>query len=101
VRGYGFQAIGPRNSYDRVIGGRNLLVASSEVEHYFTRNWGMAAFVDAGNAFNGTDYRPRIGAGLGVRWLSPVGMIRVDLGTPIHDKREHGVQLHLVIGPDL
>ena len=101
VRGYGYQAIGPRNSFDRVIGGRNLLVASTEVEHYFTRNWGMAAFVDAGNAFDGTDYRPRIGAGLGVRWLSPVGMIRVDVGTPIRDDHAHGIQLHVVIGPDL
>ncbi|WP_426702310.1 autotransporter assembly complex protein TamA [Rhodanobacter sp. Col0626] len=101
VRGYGYQSIGPRNSDDRVIGGKNLLVASTEVEHYFTRNWGMAAFVDAGNAFSGVDYRPKIGAGLGVRWRSPVGMIRVDLGTPIHDNREHGIQLHLVIGPDL
>jgi translocation and assembly module TamA len=100
VRGYSYQSIGPRNRYDRVIGGRNLLVASTEVEHYFTRNWGIAAFVDAGNAFNGTDYRPKIGAGLGVRWLSPVGMIRVDLGTPIRNQDEHGVQLHIVIGPD-
>ena len=101
VRGYGYQSIGPTNSFDRVIGGRNLLVASSEVEHYFTRNWGMAAFVDAGNAFSGTDYRPKIGAGLGLRWLSPVGMVRVDLGTPIHDAHRHGIELHLVIGPDL
>jgi translocation and assembly module TamA len=101
VRGYGYQSIGPRNSTDRVIGGHNLLVASTEIEHYFTRNWGMAAFVDAGNAFSGTDYRPKIGAGLGLRWRSPVGMIRVDLGTPIHDDRAHGIQLHLVIGPDL
>lgn len=101
VRGYGYQAIGPRNDHDRVIGGRNLLVTSSEIEHYFGRKWGMAAFVDAGNAFNGHDYRPRIGAGLGLRWRSPVGMIRVDLGVPVHDDRTHGVQLHLVIGPDL
>lgn len=101
IRGYSYESIGPRNSYDRVIGGENLLVGSTEVEHYFTRNWGMAAFVDAGNAFTGTDYRPRVGAGLGLRWLSPVGMIRIDLGTPIHDSQEHGVQLHLVIGPDL
>jgi translocation and assembly module TamA len=101
VRGYGYQSIGPRNSTDRVIGGHHLLVASTEVEHYFTRNWGMAAFVDAGNAFSGTDYRPKVGAGLGLRWRSPVGMIRVDLGTPIHDDRAHGIQLHLVIGPDL
>ena len=101
VRGYGFQTIGPKNDFGRVIGGKNLLVASTEVEHYFTKNWGMAAFVDAGNAFSGTNYSPRVGAGLGVRWLSPVGMIRVDLGTPINDKQRHGVELHLVIGPDL
>ncbi|RDI97633.1 outer membrane protein assembly factor [Dyella solisilvae] len=101
VRGYGFQSIGPENSYGRVIGGKNLLVGSTEVEHYFTRRWGMAAFVDAGNAFDGTDYRPKVGAGLGVRWLSPVGMIRVDLGTPVHNPDEHGVELHVVIGPDL
>jgi len=101
VRGYGYQSLGPRNSYDRVIGGKNLLVASTEMEHYFTRNWGMAVFVDAGNAFTDTDFRPAIGAGMGVRWRSPVGMIRIDLGTPIHNSRESGVQLHLVIGPDL
>ena len=101
VRGYGYQSIGPTNSDGRVIGGKNLLVASTEVEHYFTRNWGMAAFVDAGNAFTGTDYQPKVGAGLGVRWRSPVGMVRVDFGTPIHDSRNHGIELHVVIGPDL
>ncbi|KJV36321.1 autotransporter assembly complex protein TamA [Luteibacter yeojuensis] len=101
VRGYDFESIGPRNAYDRVIGGESLLVGSTEVEHYFTRNWGMAAFVDAGNAFTGTDYNPRVGAGLGVRWLSPVGMIRVDVAVPVHDKNEHGIHLHVVIGPDL
>ncbi|MET0331690.1 MAG: autotransporter assembly complex family protein [Dyella sp.] len=101
VRGYGYQSIGPRNSFDRVIGGKNLLVASTEVEHYFTRNWGIAAFLDAGNAFDGTDYRPQLGTGLGLRWLSPVGMIRLDLGTPLHSQDAHGIELHLVIGPDL
>ncbi|MGF6709966.1 translocation and assembly module TamA [Luteibacter sp. W1I16] len=101
VRGYDYQSIGPRNAYDRVIGGEGLLVGSTEVEHYFTRNWGMAAFVDAGNAFTGTDYSPRVGAGLGVRWLSPVGMIRADIAVPIGDKNEHGIHLHVVIGPDL
>jgi translocation and assembly module TamA len=101
VRGYDFESIGPRNAFNRVIGGEGLLVGSTEVEHYFTRNWGMAAFVDAGNAFTGTDYNPRIGAGLGVRWLSPVGMIRADVGVPVGDKNEHGIHLHVVIGPDL
>lgn len=101
VRGYGYQSIGPRNAEDRVMGGVNLLVGSAELEHYFTRNWGMAAFVDAGNAFDAVDFRPKLGTGLGLRWRSPVGMIRLDLGTPVHDSTRHGVVLHLVIGPDL
>ncbi len=100
-RGYGYQALGPRNSYDRVIGGTHLLAAGVTMEHYFTPKWGMAAFIDAGNAFSGTDFDPAIGAGLGVRWVSPVGMIRLDLGTPIRNDRHHGIQLNIVIGPDL
>ncbi|MBB6186340.1 autotransporter assembly complex family protein [Rhodanobacter sp. MP7CTX1] len=101
VRGYSYQSIGPENAYGRVIGGNNLIVASSEVEHYFTQQWGMAVFVDAGNAFDGTTFTPRIGTGLGVRWRSPVGLVRVDVGTPVNDSQRHGLELHLVIGPDL
>jgi len=101
VRGFSYQSIGPENVYGRVIGGNNLIVSSSEVEHYFTRQWGMAVFVDAGNAFDGTDFHPRVGTGLGVRWRSPVGLVRVDVGTPVNDSQRHGLELHLVIGPDL
>jgi translocation and assembly module TamA len=100
-RGYGYQALGPRNAYDRVIGGTRLLVAGATFEHYFTPKWGMAVFVDAGNAFDGSDFHAALGTGLGVRWISPVGMIRVDLGTPINNSRHHGIQLNVVIGPDL
>ncbi|TAM93835.1 MAG: outer membrane protein assembly factor [Rhodanobacteraceae bacterium] len=101
IRGYAYEAIGPRNSYGRVIGGERLLVASATVEHYFTRDWGIAAFVDSGDAFNGTDFRAQTGAGLGLRWRSPVGMVRVDVGVPINNPYYHGAQLHIVIGPDL
>jgi translocation and assembly module TamA len=101
IRGYPFQSIGPENSYGRVIGGHNLVIASATVEHYFTPRWGIATFVDAGNAFDGTSVQAKIGTGVGVRWRSPVGMIRLDVGTPINDAQRHGVELHLVIGPDL
>jgi translocation and assembly module TamA len=101
IRGYSFQAIGPENSYGRVIGGDSVAIASATVEHYFTPRWGIATFIDAGNAFNGTDIHAKIGTGVGVRWRSPVGMIRVDLGTPVNDAQRHGIELHLVIGPDL
>ncbi|MBE1160524.1 autotransporter assembly complex protein TamA [Dyella acidiphila] len=102
IRGFSFQSLGPQNSYGRVIGGNSLAIASATVEHYFTPRWGIATFVDAGNAFNGTDVHPNIGTGIGVRWRSPVGLIRVDVGTPIRSTlQRHGVELHLVIGPDL
>lgn len=101
IRGYSFQSLGPQNSYGRVIGGNSLVIASATLEHYFTPRWGIATFIDAGNAFNGTDVQAKIGTGIGVRWRSQVGLIRVDVGTPINDAQRHGVELHLVIGPDL
>ncbi len=121
IRGYAFQTIGAPLAADQVpialarcaarpkstcqtlvIGGKNLAVASAEYEYYFKPNWGVATFIDTGDAFNSFgDYRQKIGTGFGVRWRSPVGMIRADLGFPIHDKNASGVELHIVIGPDL
>ena len=103
IRGYGFQTIGPQNENGLVVGGRYLAVASAEYEYYFTRNWGIATFVDAGDAFSTFgNFRTRIGSGLGLRWRSPVGMLRADIGTPVHDPDgKTGIELHLVIGPDL
>jgi translocation and assembly module TamA len=106
IRGYTFQTIGPRRLTEisiepKVIGGDRLLVGSAEYEHYFTPTWGAAAFIDAGDAFSGNDFNLKVGAGFGVRWRSPVGLVRVDLGTPIGDEFASGVELHVVIGPDL
>ena len=103
IRGYGFQTIGPHNANDLVIGGRDLAVGSVEYEYYFTRNWGIATFVDAGDAFSGFgNFRTHAGAGIGLRWRSPVGMLRADIGTPVHDPDGNsGIELHFVIGPDL
>ncbi len=106
IRGYAFQTVGPRrqfadNPVPKVIGGKQLLVGSAEYEYYFTPKWGAAAFVDAGDAFSGKDFDLKIGAGLGMRWRSPVGLVRVDLGTPIGDPYASGIELHIIIGPDL
>lgn len=105
IRGYAYQTIGPDLIVDPdkkpvVIGGKHLLTASAEYEYYFRNKWGVAAFVDAGDAFSGTKFEPKIGTGLGLRWRSPVGMLRLDLGVPLREPKD-GVQIHLVIGPDL
>lgn len=105
LRGYGYQTVGPDLIVDPdkkpvVIGGKHLLTGSAEYEYYFKPKWGIATFVDAGDAFSGTKFEPKIGAGLGLRWRSPVGMVRFDLGVPLREPKD-GVQIHLVIGPDL
>ncbi len=101
VRGFDYQEIGELNANRKVIGGRYLTVASGEVEHYFLEQWGAAVFVDAGDAYN-SSLNANVGAGLGVRWKSPVGIVRVDFAVPVStDLPDRGLRFHIMIGPDL
>jgi translocation and assembly module TamA len=101
VRGYAFQSLGPVNDTGSVVGGSLLGVASAELERFLTRKWGVAAFVDAGNAFAGAGSTTSlaIGIGLGVRWRSPIGPVKVDFAHPLEDGEED-LRLHVRIGPD-
>ncbi len=100
IRGFGYQELGPEDDEGNIIGGKHQLLASAEYERMFSERWGMAVFADAGNAFNDTDLEVEAGVGAGVRWRSPVGMVRVDLATPVTEPGT-SIHLHLVIGPDL
>lgn len=100
VRGFDYQAIGETNADGGVIGGKYLTVLSMEYEHYFLENWGAAVFVDAGDAYS-SELNANVGAGLGLRWRSPVGLVRLDVAVPVVTDLDDGVRLHLVIGPDL
>jgi translocation and assembly module TamA len=101
VRGFGFQRLGPTDQEGRVIGGRHLLTGSVEYDRPIGGGpWGVAVFLDAGNAFNASDdYDPSFGAGVGVRWRSPVGPIRLDLAHA-PDSRD-SFRIHFTMGPDL
>jgi len=93
IRGYDFREVGPRlvrlrpdaNGVLRqvsfyALGARNVVTGSLELEHYFRRsNWGAAVFVDGGSAFAGTTPDWHTGAGIGLRWKSPVGPLRLDI----------------------
>ncbi len=100
VRGYDYESLGPRDAEGHVSGGEITVVGSTELELMFLKSWGVAAFFDAGNAFStSSSWTFEKGTGAGLRWLSPVGLIRVDgayaVGTP------NMVRLHIGIGPDL
>ncbi len=100
VRGYAYNSLGPVNDLGRVIGGRHLLVGSIEFELAFLPNMAVAAFYDTGNAFNSNDYDPVSGAGVGLRWKTPIGAVRLDLAQAL-DKDGRPWRLHLTLGPDL
>jgi len=99
IRGYNYQELGPVNENGDVTGGNSLLAGSIELEYRFLEKWAGAVFFDAGNAFD--DFRGKVatGTGFGARWISPVGMVRVDVGFGLQ-KEGNPVRLHLSIGPD-
>lgn len=79
VRGYPYKSLGVADG-NATVGGRYLGVFSTEITHWLDDDWGIAAFVDAGDAVDALqDLKPAVGYGLGARWRSPAGPLGVDL----------------------
>ena len=105
VRGYEFREIGPRIAAvsgrdDFALGAKNVVTTSVEYEQYLNDTWGFAAFVDAGSAFDDQLDGLRKGVGLGLRWKSPIGPLRVDIGHGLDDP-DASFTLHINLGADL
>ncbi len=100
IRGYGYKKLGPTNNRGHVIGGRMLSVASVEYEQFITDSWGIASFVDAGKAYNTNNFTIKLGAGVGIRWVSPIGPIRLDFAVPLNDS-DDSFQIHFAAGVQL
>ena len=97
VRGYEFESLYPSDS---ITGGKSELVGSIEYDYEVIPDWSVAVFVDAGNAFNEwDDYDAKVGAGFGLRWRSPVGLARIDVGFPLDDSNEL-LQVYITVGPE-
>jgi translocation and assembly module TamA len=97
VRGYGFEELFPG---DAITGGKHQLVASVEYEREIIPDFSAAVFLDAGNSFNDIDdFEEKLGAGIGLRWHSPVGLARIDLGFPLDDA-EDSFQIYITVGPE-
>jgi translocation and assembly module TamA len=94
VRGYGYQRLGPRDVDGDPIGGRSLAEFGLEARirlNLFGGNFGIVPFVDGGTLTTGMVpdlKRWQLGAGIGARYYSSFGPIRIDVGTPL--KRQEG-----------
>ena len=103
VRGYGWHEIGPRvdtDFGDYFTGAANVVTASVEYERYFKGPWGAAVFVDSGSAFDGRKPDMHTGVGVGLRWRSPVGPVRIDIARGLKSP-DSPFTIHLNIGADL
>lgn len=100
VRGYDFESIGERDAESNVVGGKHKLVLSAEYEYPVTETIGVAAFVDAGSSFDEwNDFGFEVGYGIGARYKSPLGPVRVDLAVPEEDAGD--LHFYFSLGPDL
>ncbi len=103
VRGYDFQSVGPLDADGRPIGGRSAVEAAVEARAKIFGPIQLAAFVDAGAVFAESfpdftgDYLT--GAGGGVRYLSEIGPIRLDVATPLERRpTDRGFQFYISLG---
>ncbi len=98
VRGYGYQSLGVQQA-GAIVGGRYVATGAIEVDHWLAPRfpqWGVAAFVDAGNAGNRlSDLKPVVGAGVGARWRSPVGILDLDVA---HGIDNGTTRIHFSLG---
>ena len=102
VRGYAYKSLGPTDPFGNVVGGENLLVGSIELDQEIAESWAVAAFIDSGNAYDDfSNFETATGVGVGIRWFSPLGPIRIDVAVPLRDEAPDDYRLHITLGPDL
>jgi translocation and assembly module TamA len=95
VRGYAFQSLGPRIG-DATLGGRYYALASAEIVRWIGASWGIATFIDAGNAADRLrDLKPVYGYGVGGRLRTPIGPFRLDLA---YGEAAKTLRIHLSVG---
>lgn len=103
VRGYAYQAIGPRDKEGDPLGGRSYQVVNLEARFMVAENVGIVPFLDGGMVYK--DEFPHIigdmdwGTGLGFRYYTPIGPVRLDVATPLHRiEGDPPVQVYISIG---
>lgn len=100
LRGYGYQSISPRDASGSLTGAKYMATSSLEYQYRIGGNWWAALFVDYGDAFNDTpDWK--MGTGFGLRWVSPVGPLRLDFAWGLDSEPGDQFKLHFTLGSEL
>lgn len=103
VRGYSYQSIGPRNKKGDPLGGRSYQVVNLESRFMVAKNIGIVPFIDGGMVYKepypGIIGNMDFGTGLGLRYYTPIGPVRLDVATPLHRyEGDPPVQFYVSIG---
>lgn len=100
MRGFDYKSLSPREDGFKV-GGQALAVGSLEYNYQFIEGWRAAVFTDFGNAYDADFKTPTAySAGVGIRWASPIGPIRLDVASGLSDESKP-IRLHFFIGSQL
>lgn len=104
IRGYGYQLVGPLDANKDPLGARSVFEASGETRYRISRDIGLVAFLDAGNAWSTPtpkfSEQLRLGTGIGVRYYTAIGPIRADIGIPLNKRPgiDDSFQLYFSLG---
>lgn len=101
VRGYAYQSLGPQFPDGKPMGAKSVDAATVEFRQRVGADWGVTAFVDAGQAGDGTPFTGQVyaGAGLGARYYTAIGAVRVDVAVPlVHLPGGDAFELYIGLG---
>lgn len=102
VRGYRYNSLAPTDAAGNVLGGRHMVLGGLEYERPIKGKWSAAVFADSGNAFDVPDLiKFNNGVGIGLRYRSRIGLIRLDLAWASDHVGWLPTRIHAVVGPDL
>lgn len=101
IRGYSYESVAPRDSTGDIVGGRYRVEGSMEFDYRFAERWLVATFVDRGGSFDDYSQTEYVtGAGAGIRWLSPIGPLRLDFAWGV-SRDDKPFNIHFYMGPEL
>lgn len=102
IRGYKYKGISPRDEDGKLTGASKLATGSLEYQYNVTGKWWSAVFIDSGEAVNDIKQsNVKTGAGVGVRWQSPIGPVKLDIARAIGDEDKRDIQFYIGLGPEL